>query len=69
MKRVFLNILSIFVLVILSSTSAFGQQSQIPAAPSPVVSKQIEPNIYMFTGGRGANTGAYIGEKLSLIHI
>jgi cyclase len=63
MKRVFLKIFSILALVTLFSTSVFGQQSQPPAAPAPVVSKQVEADIHMFTGGRGANTGAYIGEK------
>ena len=67
MKRVFLKIFSILVLVILFSTSVFGQQSQAHIASSPVVSKQVEPNIYMFTGGQGANTGAYIGEKEVLL--
>jgi cyclase len=67
MKKVFLNIFSILVLVILFSTLVFGQQSQAPATPAPVVSKQVAPNIYMFTGGRGANTGAYIGEKEVLL--
>ncbi|OGP55837.1 MAG: hypothetical protein A2162_10400 [Deltaproteobacteria bacterium RBG_13_52_11b] len=67
MKRVFLKNFSILVLVILFSTSVFGQQSQAPIASSPVVSKQVEPDIYMFTGGRGANTGAYIGEKEVLL--
>lgn len=67
MKRAFLKYFSILVLVILFSTSVFGQQSQAPIASSPVVSKQVEPNIYMFTGGRGANTGAYIGEKEVLL--
>ncbi len=67
MKRAFLKIFSILVLVILFSTSVFGQQSQAPIASSPVVSKQVESNIYMFTGGRGANTGAYIGEKEVLL--
>jgi glyoxylase-like metal-dependent hydrolase (beta-lactamase superfamily II) len=67
MKRVFLKFFSILVLVILFSTSVSGQQSQAPAAPAPVVSKQVEPNIYTFTGGRGANTGAYIGEKKVLL--
>ena len=67
MKRAFLNIISILVLVILFSTSVFCQQSQAPIASSPVVSKQVESNIYMFTGGRGANTGAYIGEKEVLL--
>jgi hypothetical protein len=42
MKRGFLKIFSLFVLVVLSSTSVFGQQSQAPAASTPVVSKQIE---------------------------
>jgi len=67
MIRIFLKNFSILVLVILFSTSVFGQQSQAPIASSPVVSKQVEPNIYMFTGGRGANTGAYIGEKEVLL--
>ena len=67
MKRVFLKNFSILILVILFSTSVFGQQSQAPAAPAPVVSKQVAPNIYMFTDGRGANTGAYIGEKEVLL--
>jgi cyclase len=67
MKRVFLNFLSILVLVCLFSTSVSGQQPQAPAAPAPVVSKQVAPDILMFTGGRGANTGAYIGEKEVLL--
>ena len=67
MKRVFLKLFPILVLVILFSTSVFGQQSQAPPAPAPVVSKQVAPYIYMFTGGRGANTGAYIGEKEVLL--
>jgi cyclase len=67
MKRVFLNFLSILVLVSLFSTSVSGQQPQAPAAPAPVVSKQVAPDILMFTGGRGANTGAYIGEKEVLL--
>ncbi len=47
-----------------------GQQAapaQASAAPAGVVSQQVAPNIYMFTGGRGANTGAYIGEKEVLL--
>ena len=67
MKRGFLKIISVLVLVILFSTSVFGQQSQTPAALAPVVSKYVSPNIYMFTGGRGANTGAYIGENEVLL--
>ena len=67
MKRAFLKNFSILVLVLLFSTSVFGQQSQAPIASSPVVSKQVAPNIYMFTDGRGANTGAYIGEKEVLL--
>ncbi|MEI6153767.1 MAG: MBL fold metallo-hydrolase, partial [Deltaproteobacteria bacterium] len=67
MKRDFLRNISILVLVFLFSTPVFGQLSQSPPAPSPVVSKQVEPNIYVFTGGRGANTGAYIGEKEVLL--
>jgi cyclase len=67
MKRVFFKLFSILVLVILFSTSVFGQQPQAPIASSPVVWKQIEPNIYMFAGGRGSNTGAYIGEKEVLL--
>jgi cyclase len=67
MKNVFLKNFSILVLIILFSTAAFGQQSQPAAAPAPVVSKQVSPNIYMFTQGRGANTGAYIGEKEVLL--
>jgi cyclase len=67
MKRAFLKIISILVLVLLFSTSASGQQPQAPAAPAPVVSKQVVPDIHMFTGGRGANTGAYIGEKEVLL--
>jgi len=67
MKRLFLKNFAILVLVILFSTSVFGQQSQSPIAFSPVVAQQVEPNIYMFTGGRGANTGAYIGEKEVLL--
>ena len=67
MKRAFLKYGSIFVLVLLFSTSVFGQPYQAPAASSPVVAKQVEPDIYMFTGGKGANTGAYIGEKEVLL--
>ena len=67
MKRIFFKISSILVLVVLSSTLVLGQQTQAPSASSPVVSKQVGPNIYMFTGGRGANTGAYIGEKEVLL--
>jgi len=67
MKRVCLKFFPILVFVILSSTSVFGQQAQAPIATSPVVSKQVEPNIYMFDGGLGANTGAYIGEKEVLL--
>jgi cyclase len=67
MKRVFLNIISLLVLVLLFSTSVSGQQPQAPTAPAPVVSKQVAPDIHMFTGGRGANTGAYIGEKEVLL--
>jgi cyclase len=69
MKKVLLKKFSILVLVILFSTSAFDQQSQAPApaTPAPVLSKQVAPDIHMFTGGRGANTGAYIGEKEVLL--
>jgi cyclase len=67
MRRAFLKLFSIFILVILSSATVSGQPSQVPAASAPVVSKQVAPNIYMFTGGRGANTGAYIGEKEVLL--
>ncbi len=67
MKRTFLNKMAILFLVILSSTSVLAQQSQPPAAPAPVLSQQVAPNIYVFTGGRGANTGAYIGEKEVLL--
>jgi cyclase len=67
MKRALLKLFSIFILVILSSATVSGQPSQVPAASAPVVSKQVAPNIYMFTGGRGANTGAYIGEKEVLL--
>lgn len=67
MKRNLLKLVFTFVFVVLSSTSVFAQQSQSIVAPSPVVSKQVEPDIYMFTGGRGANTGAYIGEKEVLL--
>jgi len=67
MKRAAVKIISLLVLVILFSTSVFGQQSQPAAALSPVVSKQVGSYIYMFTGGRGANTGAYIGEKEVLL--
>jgi glyoxylase-like metal-dependent hydrolase (beta-lactamase superfamily II) len=67
MKKAFLKNFSILVLVLLFSTSVFGQQSQAPVASSPVVAKQVAPDIYMFTGGKGANTGAYIGEKEVLL--
>ena len=67
MKRAFLKLFSILILVILSSISVSGQQSQVPAASAPVISKQVAPNIYLFTGGRGANTGAYIGDKEVLL--
>jgi cyclase len=67
MKRAFLKYCSILVLVLLFSTSVFGQPYQVPVASSPVVAKQVAPNIYMFTGGRGANTGAYIGKKEVLL--
>lgn len=66
MKKIFLNI-SLILVVLLSSTPLLGQPSQAPATPSPVVSKLVEPGIYLFTGGRGANTGAYIGEKEVLL--
>jgi len=67
MKKALLKNFFLLVLVLLFSTSVFGQQSQAPVASSPVVAKQVEPHIYMFTGGRGANTGAYIGEKEVLL--
>jgi glyoxylase-like metal-dependent hydrolase (beta-lactamase superfamily II) len=67
MKRDFLKLFSILILVLLSSISVSGQQSQVPAASAPVISKQVAPNIYLFTGGRGANTGAYIGDKEVLL--
>ena len=40
---------------------------QAPAAPAPVTFTQVAPNLYMITGGRGANGGAYIGEKEVLL--
>jgi cyclase len=67
MKRVFLRFSSILIPAVLFLTSVFGQQSQAPAAPAPVASTQVAPSIYMFTGGRGANTGAYIGDKEVLL--
>jgi cyclase len=66
-ERNLLKLFFTFVFVVLSSTSVFAQQSRAIIATSPVVSKQVEPNIYMFIGGRGANTGAYIGEKEVLL--
>ena len=67
MKRAFLKYCSILVLVLLFSTSVFGQPYQAPVASLPVVAKQVAPDIYMFTGGRGANTGAYLGQKEVLL--
>jgi cyclase len=67
MKMAFIKKISILILVILSSTSVSGQQSPPPTASAQVVSKQVASNIYMFIGGRGANTGAYIGEKEVLL--
>jgi cyclase len=67
MQRNFLKILSILVFGILFSASVFAQQPQAPATPGPVVSIQVAPNIYMFAGGRAANTGAYIGEREVLL--
>jgi hypothetical protein len=67
MKRAFLKLFSILILVILSSISVSGQQSQVAAASASVISKQVAPNIYLLTGGRGANTGAYIGDKEVLL--
>ena len=67
MKRAFLKNFSILVLVLLFSTSVFGQQPQAPVASLPVVAQQVAPDIYMFTGGRGANTGAYLGQKEVLL--
>ena len=67
MKRTFLKYCSILVLVLLFSTSVFGQPYQAPVASLPVVAKQVAPDIYMFTGGRGANTGAYLGQKEVLL--
>ena len=67
MKRAFLKYCSILVLVLLFSTSVLGQSYQAPVASLPVVAKQVAPDIYMFTGGRGANTGAYLGQKEVLL--
>jgi len=67
MKRAFLKYFSILVLVLLFLTSVFGQQPQAPVASLPVVAQQVAPDIYMFTGGRGANTGAYLGQKEVLL--
>ena len=67
MKKALLKNFFLLVLVLLFSTSVFGQQFQAPVASSPVVAKQVAPDIYMFTGGKGANTGAYIGEKEVLL--
>jgi len=67
MQRIFLKIFSILVFGILFLTLVLAQQPQTPAAPEPIVSIQVASNIYMFTGGRGANTGAYIGEREVLL--
>lgn len=61
MKQI--SLLSV-ILILIASNSAFAQQ---PAAPAPVVFEQVAPNLYMITGGRGANGGVYIGEKEALL--
>ena len=54
-----LSIVSIILLSLffISLSSLFAQQSS-----SPVILNKVADNIYMISGGRGANVGVYISE-------
>lgn len=55
--------LTVFILFFSLSSSIIAQQQE----PAPVKATQVKGNIYEVKGGRGANTGFFIGEKEVLV--
>jgi len=67
MKKSFKIFLFVAVFLILSSFFAVAQQKTQPPQsrqePAAIKANQVKGNIYEVKGGRGANTGFFIGEK------
>ena len=67
MKNPFkLFLLTVFILFFSFSSFITAQQKQSPQSgqePPPIKAHQVKGNIYEVKGGRGANTGFFIGEK------
>jgi cyclase len=62
-KAIKLIFLTVFILFLSLSSSIAAQQQE----PAPVKATQVKGNIYEVEGGRGANTGFFIGEKEVLV--